>query len=82
MEEKGFLFVVKFKTNRIKFALLELSTPGPEDERMGHDDLPLAVEGDVGIVSLDPKLSQLSHHQVSAVQAHVVCMCVQNVVCI
>ena len=47
---------------------------------MGHDDLPLAVEGDVSIFSVDPKLSQLSHHQMGAVQAHVVCKYVQNVV--
>ena len=35
---------------------------------MGHDDLPLAVEADVSIVSVDPKLSQLSHHQVGPVR--------------
>ena len=39
---------------------------------MGHDNLPLAVEADVSIVSVDPKLSQLSHHQVGPVHAHVI----------
>ena len=50
------------------------SSPGFEDDRMGHDDLPLAVEADVSIVSVDPKLSQLSHHQVVPVHAHVMCI--------
>ena len=37
---------------------------------MGHDNLPLAVEADVSIVSVVSKLSQLSHHQVDPVHAH------------
>ena len=37
---------------------------------MGHNDFPLAVEGDVSIVSVDAKLRQLSHHLAAAVQAH------------
>ena len=37
------------------------------------DELPLAIEGDVGIVSVVAKLSHLGH-QVPAVKAHVVCI--------
>ena len=37
------------------------------------DDLPLAVEGDVSILSVVPELSQLGD-QVGAVEAHPVCI--------
>ena len=37
------------------------------------DDLPLAVEGDISILSVGAELSQLGH-QVGAVKAHVMCM--------
>ena len=46
------------------------STPGSKDEGVCLDELPLAIEGDVGIVSV---LVQVCHlgHEVAAVKAHV-----------
>ena len=34
--------------------------PHCEEKRMGHDDLPMTVEGDISIVSVVPQLSQPS----------------------
>ena len=44
--------------------------PGCQDKGVGLDELPLAIEGDVGIVSV---LVQVCHlgHEVAAVKAHV-----------
>ena len=45
--------------------------PGSKDEGMCLDELPLAVEGDVSIVSVVAQLGHLSH-ELGAVEAHVV----------
>ena len=50
-------------------------TPCTEDKRMGHNDVPLAGEGDVSIISVGAKLCQLCHHHAGVVQAHVPLKC-------
>ena len=51
--------------------LLLTSTPGCKDEGVCLDELPLAVEGDVSIVSVVAQLSHLGH-ELGAVKAHLV----------
>ena len=43
--------------------------PGCKDEGVCLDELPLAVEGDVGIVSIVAQISHLGH-ELGAVKAH------------
>ena len=43
--------------------------PGSKNEGMCLDELPLAVEGDVGIVSIVAQISHLGH-ELGAVKAH------------
>ena len=44
--------------------------PGSKDEGVRLDELPLAVEGDISIVSVVAQLGHLSH-ELGAVEAHV-----------
>ena len=45
--------------------------PGSEDEGMCLDELPLAVEGDVSIVSVVAQLGHLGH-ELGVVKAHAI----------
>ena len=60
---------MKFSEKLYSVSLLT-SIPGCKDEGMCLDELPLAVEGDIGNVSV---VSQLSHlgHELGAVKTHV-----------
>ena len=50
------------------------SMPGSKDERMCLDELSLAVERDVGIVSVVAQLSHLGHELGQVVKAHAICI--------
>ena len=49
---------LKSKSKECVFKMQKI--PHCEEKRMGHDDLPMTIEGDISIVSVVPQISQPS----------------------